>query len=137
MTNFDTILAIQADEAGAPSSSPTKDGSPPFDVNAALTQVDGDEELLGELAKMLIDDLPAQRVALRNAVAQGDSNALERTSHALKGAVGNFGARCAYDRARDLEMIGRAGDVAHAEQGLEALEDALQNLEAALKQWLG
>jgi two-component system, sensor histidine kinase and response regulator len=105
---------------------------PSFNRKAALVQVDGDEELLGELAKMFLDELPIQLAALRDAVACGDVKALERTAHALKGAVGNFAARRSFDRARDLEMMGRAGDLAHAREGLEALEESLQRLEPAL-----
>jgi len=109
-----------------------EDEDPPFDRNAALLQVDGDEELLGELAQMFLDELPIQLAALRDAVARGDSKAVEQTAHALKGAVGNFAARRSFDRARNLEMKGRAGDMAHAGEGLEELEESLQSLEPAL-----
>jgi len=108
------------------------DPDPPFDLNAALQQVEGDRELLGELAKIFLDELPIQLTALRDAVARGDSQALERTAHALKGAVGNFAARRSFNRARELEMMGRAGDLAHVGEGLQALEESLQSLEPAL-----
>jgi len=110
----------------------SEDPDPPFNRNAALVQVDGDEELLAELAVMFLDELPSQLAALRDAVARGDSKGLERTAHSLKGAVGNFAARRSFDRARDLEMMGRAGDLAHAQEGLAALEESLERLEPAL-----
>ncbi len=118
--------------AGVPPSFLSEDADPSFDRNAALVQVDGDEELLGELAQMFLDELPIQLAALRDAVARGDSKAVEQAAHALKGAVGNFAARRSFDRARDLEMMGRAGDVARVREGLEDLEESLQSLEPAL-----
>ncbi|HME00894.1 MAG TPA: Hpt domain-containing protein [Terriglobia bacterium] len=124
--------APNVQDAGVPPPFLSEDADPPFNRNAALMQVDGDEELLAELAKMLLGELPIQLAALREAVKQGDSKAIERTAHALKGAVGNFAARGSFDRARDLEMIGRAGDLAHAPEGLGALEESLQRLEPAL-----
>jgi two-component system, sensor histidine kinase and response regulator len=119
-------------DAGVPPPFLSEDPDPPFNRNAALVQVDGDEELLGELAKMLLDELPIQLTALRDAVARGDSKAIERTAHALKGAVGNFAARGSFDRARDLEMMGRVGDLAYASEALGGLEESLQRLEPAL-----
>ncbi len=119
-------------DAGVPAPFLSEDPDPPFNRNAALVQVDGDEELLAELAKMLLDELPVHLVALRDAVARGDCKVLERAAHALKGAVGNFAASRSFDRARDLEMMGRAGDLAHAPEALGALEESLQRLEPAL-----
>jgi len=46
--------------------------------------------------------------------------------------VGNFAARRSFDRARDLEMMGRAGDLAHVRGGLKELEASLESLEPAL-----
>jgi two-component system, sensor histidine kinase and response regulator len=129
---IEDVPAPNLQDAGVPPPFLSEDPDPPFNRNAALVQVDGDEELLGELAKMFLDELPIQLAALRDAVACGDSKALERTAHALKGAVGNFAARRSFDRARDLEMMGRAGDLAHAREGLAALEESLQRLEPAL-----
>ena len=59
-----------------------------------------------------------------------------RTAHSLKGAVGHFGARATEAAAARLERLGREENLAEAPGALEALEDALRQLEPALRELL-
>jgi signal transduction histidine kinase/CheY-like chemotaxis protein len=81
-----------------------------FDYRLALREVDGDEELLRELAEVFLEDHPRLVAALREAVTGRDPERLRRAAHALKGAVANFAARDATAAARRLEAMGRDGD---------------------------
>jgi hypothetical protein len=46
--------------------------------------------------------------------------------------VGNFAARPAFEAALKLEMIGREGSLAHAEEAYAALEKEIERLQPAL-----
>ena len=79
---------------------------PVFDRDAILTIVEGDIEFLGEIVELFFDDLPGMLADIRDSVVRRDSKALESAAHALKGSVGNFGAKYARNAALNLEVLG-------------------------------
>src|SRR5258706_9483716 len=93
-----------------------------FDPSVVLKRVDGDRGLLKEIAALFIEDTPRLLGDVRNAVLRGDGKALERSAHTLKGSVGNFGARTAFESASSLELMGRNGDFARASEVFAQLE---------------
>jgi HPt (histidine-containing phosphotransfer) domain-containing protein len=103
-----------------------------LDRAVALERVGGDLQLLREIAQMFLDSAPDQMGDIRAALGAGDAKALERAAHTLKGCVCNFGADAAYERARNLEMIGRAGDLKPAQAAFRELESAIERLYPAL-----
>jgi hypothetical protein len=60
--------------------------------------------------------------------AWGDSQALMRAAHSLKGGVGSFAAKPTYDAPLRLEMMGRSGDLSQARGAYATLEAALSRL---------
>ena len=48
--------------------------------------------------------------------------------HSMKGAVGNLGARKAFEYARQLEMMGKKGDLSNAEELVNQLERELKKI---------
>jgi two-component system sensor histidine kinase/response regulator len=105
---------------------------PVWDFSTALARVDGDTELLGELARLFLGDCARLVSAIEAAVAGRDSEALERAAHALRSAIGNFGAQAAFEAALKLETMGREGHVAEAEEAYAALERQVERLKPAL-----
>jgi HPt (histidine-containing phosphotransfer) domain-containing protein len=110
-----------------------------FDPAALLERVEGDAELLREIVDLFAADSPRLLEELRQASASGDADLLKRAAHTLKGAASNFGAVAVVDIARDLEMMGREGNLTGApavcgrlEQTLRAFEDGLARFVAAL-----
>jgi two-component system sensor histidine kinase/response regulator len=99
----------------------------------ALERVDGDEELLREVARLFLDDYPRAVAEIREAISSGDARRLEREAHGLKGAAANFGAEPVVAAALHLEQLGRQGQAAGAEPGLAALEAALARLRGDLE----
>ena len=100
-----------APEAGPAEVEPEPISSPSlFDHAAALEEVDGDEDLLRELAEVFLEDHPRLIAALQDAVDRRDPERIRRAAHALRGAVANFAARDAVATARHLEALGRDGD---------------------------
>jgi CheY-like chemotaxis protein len=99
--------------------------APRLDRSQILNRMGGDEELLKELVTIFLDDYPKLLSQISEAIQRGDSEALHRAAHALKGSVSNFGANWAVDAAFDLEMTGRIGDMGIAPAKLMVLEKAL------------
>ena len=106
---------------------------PVFDVGEVLDSLDGDSELLHEIAGIFLTQFPRHMEKIRNAVSNRDAKLLERAAHALKGAAANLLAQGVVDTALKLEEIGRAGSVAGTEAALASLERELGKLQLALK----
>lgn len=104
-----------------------------FDPNIVLKRVDGDRELLREVASLFFEDTPRLLSDIRNAILCGDSKALERSAHTLKGSIANFGLEVASEAAYGLEQMGRNGDFAHTQDILTRLEQQVALLGPALE----
>src|ERR1039458_8576868 len=74
-----------------------------IDWQAAWAHLEGDRDLLRELAGLFLEDLPQQMEAIRHAVNPPQAHDLERLAHRLKGSVGNFAAKPAFQAAFQLE----------------------------------
>ncbi len=96
-----------------------------MDRSVALAHVDGDVQLLGELAAMFVKDYPRFLNAARDSIERGDGATLEREAHTMKGRLAFFGVFAARDKALDLEMAGRRRDLAAASQILAEIESAM------------
>jgi len=117
--------ALPADDGDAAADAP-----PSLQEMAAL--LDGDMELLRELAGVLLADLPAVRDELRRAVAARDADALRRIAHRIKGSASVFGAAAVSSRASEIERQAGKGATDAALAGVPALERALDALVRAL-----
>lgn len=104
-----------------------------LDREVALARVGGDADLLREIAALFVEDYPRVLEDLRDAIALGDAERIERTAHGLKGSVATFGARPAMEAARTLEAMGRAGQFQEIRQVLTTLELALAALHPELE----
>jgi PAS domain S-box-containing protein len=103
-----------------------------LDLAVALERVDGDLELLKELAGLFLDECPRRMAEIRAAISQRNVLKLQQEAHTLKGSVGNFGAQETFEAARRLETVGRGQDWTGVEEAWAALEQAIGRLEPAL-----
>jgi len=104
-----------------------------FDLSGAMETVLGNEDLFQEIAGMFIESCPDYIAKIKEGIAENDAGILEREAHSLKGAVGNFGAKEAYEAAYRLEKLGKEGEMAMAEEGLSNLERVLNELVSEMK----
>jgi CheY-like chemotaxis protein/HPt (histidine-containing phosphotransfer) domain-containing protein len=104
-----------------------------IDMEGLLSSLGGDRELLAEIAAIFIENYPKLLAEIREAIARGDGQTLERAAHSLKGAVANFGVEEVYEAALRLELLGREGDLAEADQAFAHLEEQIASLAPTLE----
>ena len=104
-----------------------------FDLSVAMETVLGNKDLFREIAGMFIESCPDYIAKIKVGIAGNDAGMLEREAHSLKGAVGNFGAKKAYNAAYHLEKLGKEGKMATSEEGLAKLEIVLNEFASEMK----
>jgi HPt (histidine-containing phosphotransfer) domain-containing protein len=98
------------------------------DQAAMLAAVEGDMDLLRELAALFLDDYPQRMAELGEAIARQDSTRVARAAHILRGAVGNLGARDTSAAALSLEQAGWLGDLTQVPAAYATLKHEMQRL---------
>ena len=93
-------------------------GAPVFDRAALLDRVDGDEELLGELLAIFLEQTVADLDALKQAAEGGSAEDAHRGAHSIKGAAANMGAMAVSHAAREAEEAARNNDLARVQDAL-------------------
>ena len=106
-----------------------------WNLEEALHRVDGDRELLAELAKLFEEEYPKRIFEIRQALERRDAKLLERAAHTLKGSAGNFAAHGVTSAAFNMESVARGGDLTAARQSLGAIESEVARLLPALQQF--
>jgi len=114
---------------------PLPPGEDCIDWQTAWVNLEGDRNLLSELALLFLDDLPQQMEAIHRAAGNGQTHELERLAHGLKGSVGNFAAKPAFAAAFHLEQIARQGDSDQIPWAVDTLEYEVRRLQSALESW--
>jgi PAS domain S-box-containing protein len=104
-----------------------------MDRHLALARVDGDEILLGDLARLFLEESPKMLAAIQEAVNLRDAERLQRAAHSLKGSVATLAAQKAVEAALKLERLGRAGDLENVEKVYAALVAEIERLKPVLE----
>jgi HPt (histidine-containing phosphotransfer) domain-containing protein len=99
-----------------------------LDLAIALAHVDGDRQLLAELAAVFYQDYPRLRSEAERSIAQGDHSGLERAAHTLKGRLAFFGIQKAREQVAALETMGRINDLSRAMQALAEIETEMESI---------
>lgn len=98
-----------------------------------LEAVGGDGEFLAELLETYFEDTPQQFSAMHAALAAANSEDFRRAAHSVKSNSANFGAMVLSDKAKQLEDLGKAGDLDQAAASLEEAETEYQKVRSALE----
>jgi CheY-like chemotaxis protein/HPt (histidine-containing phosphotransfer) domain-containing protein len=105
----------------------------PLSDAALLDRLDGDRDLLSELAELFLEDCPARKAALAAAVRGRDGHALEAVAHLFRGSVSIFGAEAARAAALSLETMGHEDTWDGVEETAAVLTGEVERLESALR----
>jgi HPt (histidine-containing phosphotransfer) domain-containing protein len=120
---IDPHKLFAAVEEGAEGSMPTTAAAAPvaFDEDGLRQRLGGDDELMTDVIRLFLEDLPARLAEIRAAVNGRNAEALRAAAHTLKGSAGNLSAGGLFEAARVLERIG-------TESRMDAAEAAWRRL---------
>jgi HPt (histidine-containing phosphotransfer) domain-containing protein len=104
-----------------------------WNMAKTLEQLGGDETLLQEVVEIFLEEAPKHLAALRLAVAQGISEAVETTAHSLKGELGYLGLPEISQKAAELEEMGRSNNVRGAASVLSQFEVDVSGLVSSIR----
>jgi len=132
------VVATQAESTNLPDQEA-------FDFSSAMAIVDGDMDLLREIATLFLDDCHQKIDQIREGIRAGDAGTVEAAAHSLKGAAGSIGAKQLEQRFLHLEMAGadsaklattaeKAGILQESEIDLAELEQEMDTFKEALKE---
>ena len=103
-----------------------KDRQWKIDWPAALKVVNGDRELLREIAQAFIEESREIMPQLRTALAEGDETTAGRLAHTMKASFRTIGVDGAHDLALACELAAKGGQI-------EIVSDRLPELAAAME----
>lgn len=103
-----------------------------FDRDDLMGRLLGDCEIARAVIEQFLIDAPQRLDELRAALIQGDMDGVRRKAHSLAGLAANVSAPALRSLAGEIER----GEVSVGLEALAALEGALEQLCAALKDWL-
>lgn len=110
-----------------------QEGRMVLDVKDFLERVEGDTDLARELAELFLSDASGKMSQLKDLIAKGDADAVEKLAHSLKGASANLSANQVRELSWRLERAGAAGTLNDAGETFDQLEAALEALEGMLR----
>lgn len=102
-------------------------------LDTLLESVGDDVEFLDELVGEYLDDSPRQFAEMRQAFADGDADRFRRAAHSLKSNSATFGAMTLSTMCRELEYMGRDGEIAGASERIDQAEAEYERVQAALR----
>ncbi len=139
--NAGTSTVEAAPPAAAPLPAPAAAAPAKLD-QAALAHIraledDGSTAVLDELIGIYLDESPNHLAHLKATALRRDGGEMARAAHAFKSASQNVGARQLGELCRQLERLGKAGDMAHASTLVDVLETQFESIRPLLLAELG
>ncbi len=102
-------------------------------LDSLLESVGGDGEFLTELLEVYFVDTPQQFATLHKALEDENPDEFRRAAHSLKSNSANFGAMGLSEKAKNLEDMGKEGQLEDAAVPLEEAEAEYLNVKSALE----
>jgi HPt (histidine-containing phosphotransfer) domain-containing protein len=92
----------------------------------------GEPDVLKEVLELFLEDVPGRIERLRAGWQGGDAVAVQRAAHSLKGSAGNIGATGLLEVCRQLDELGRSGDLSNAAPLVSALDAQFARVQAEI-----
>jgi HPt (histidine-containing phosphotransfer) domain-containing protein len=97
----------------------------------------GDRQLFVDIVGIFLEDAPAILDQAAAALAEGDSEAVARAAHTLRGMAANFAAESAVAAAYAIESHARSHRLENAAGCFGNLKQQVEALQAALREFRG
>jgi PAS domain S-box-containing protein len=104
-----------------------------FDKQTLIDAFDHDWGFFKEVVDLFVSDYPRMMVDIRQAFKTGDTDALIRTAHSLKGMLSLFNAQAAAQKTLKLQELGKRGEFSEIENEIEGLSGELSMLKSTLQ----
>jgi PAS domain S-box-containing protein len=88
---------------------------------------------IADVIDVFLDNTPKVLAELRRAVEQGDGQAMEQAAHSLKSSSATFGAAEFSQHCKELEILGRAGQMDGVAARLQHVEAEYERMKLALQ----
>ena len=122
---------FSAEEDASPNAGPVI-----WDLSGMMGRLMNDEELVDEVLKEFMLDLPKQVEQLERLIAEEDPYQVGRRSHQIKGMAANVGAEALRERAYELEKAGTAGDMELIRRKVSTLSAILEETQSVIRRHL-
>jgi HPt (histidine-containing phosphotransfer) domain-containing protein len=104
-----------------------------IDLAIARQNIPGDISAVGEMAGIMDSECNRLMAELQSSQAENDPPKFRRAAHTLKSAAAVFGAQSVVEPARELEAIGKSGNLADVGDRVTELEALVDRLRSELK----
>jgi HPt (histidine-containing phosphotransfer) domain-containing protein len=91
-------------------------------------------DFIGELIDAYLDDTPRLINELAESLAQQDATKFSRTAHSIKSSSASLGALPFSLLAKELEMIGKQGNLSGAESKVKQLQENYFHVQQKLEE---
>ena len=89
-------------------------------------------DFIGELIDTYCEETPELLEQLQQALSQNDAEAFRRAAHSIKSSSASLGALEFSAQAKDLELLGKSGDISGAGEKVARLRVDYAQVEQAL-----
>lgn len=103
-----------------------------LDIDALKSMVDNIPDLISELIRLYLENLPQLMMQIKQGVSDKDCRLIEQSAHALKGMSFNVSAKRIANTASALEKTARSNQAEAAEQIYTMLEKNAEELTLTL-----
>jgi HPt (histidine-containing phosphotransfer) domain-containing protein len=107
-----------------------------LDMGSVLESLGGDRELLRDVLGMLLEELPRHMASLRQAIASGNADAIEKLAHSINGELSYLSLSEVSRNASDLEASGQDANTALSASLYGRLEARVLELLPQCAEWL-
>ncbi len=99
-----------------------------LNLSVAMTNLDGDAELLQEIMDIFLETADDQLLDIQNCIEAEDIKGVAVQSHGMKGGASNFCAKKFVGSALQLEIKAKEGNLDGAQELLDGMKAAFEEL---------
>jgi two-component system, sensor histidine kinase and response regulator len=127
------VLARRHEPSASEQAASVTADPPPDNLAETLRRATGGNvKIARSLVKTFLADTPKKLALLRRAVSEKDAGILATVAHSLKGSLALIGAHKAAGTARNLQAMGRLGNLSGAAAEFSVLESEFEELQHEL-----